>query len=528
MSAQAIFLKDDPLRASTLNYDLAAAYEATGEPEAALLKLDQFLQSQPPGTEPYEFRARLLKQLGLEQNMLEWLRQAAERDNHNLALKTILARQYTKEGHPADAERVYLQIIAEAPSPEAYRDLFKLYLVQKRMKEALKRVNDAAAHDLSGANGPGAATQAAAMFTVFRADRQLAQGIIAAARAQFRQHGKLAPDTRRFLALLADGWRQFDAAEEFYRDYLAHGADPQIEPLVYARLLEVLWMEDKREAIVEVCRAGLTKAQVTNRALFHRHLARALLLSGRTEEALAEADQVVQLANDQNRVQSRLFRAQLLSTAGESKRAEEECLSLLKEAQRPGDVRDVRQTLSAVYSNAGKNTKAEEQLALILEADPNDPTANNDLGYLMADEGKELNRAEELIRRAIQLDREQKQPAARGEQDDDTPNAAYIDSLGWVLFRAADCPRLAESWRRPCRFPTASRTRLSGTTWETYTWVWESRPRLKKLGRKRSHSLRPRNDEPWAPNTRRSRRSWGRPNQAPVCENCPRSRFGLV
>ena len=187
--------------------------------------------------------------------------------------------------------------------------------------------------------------------------------------------------------------------------------------------------------------------------MFHRHLARALLLSGRTEEALAEADQVVQLANDQNRVQSRLFRAQLLSTAGESNARRRSASALLKEAQRPGDVRDVRQTLSAVYSNAGKNTKAEEQLALILEADPNDPTANNDLGYLMADEGKELNRAEELIRRAIQLDREQKQPAARGEQDDDTPNAAYIDSLGWVLFRRGRLPEARRELEKAVSLP---------------------------------------------------------------------------
>ncbi len=272
-------------------------------------------------------------------------------------------------------------------------------------------------------------------------------------------------------------------------------------------------MEDKREAIVEVCRVGLTKAQVTNRALFHRHLARALLLSGRTEEALAEADQVVQLANDQNRVQSRLFRAQLLSTTGESQRAEKECLALLKEAQRPGDVRDVRQTLSVVYSNAGQHTKAEEQLALVLEVDPNDATANNDLGYMMADEGKDLDHAEQLIRRAIQLDREQKKPAARGDQEDDKPNAAYIDSLGWVLFRRGRLPEARGELEKAVRFPTASRTRLSGTTWVMYTPVWKSKPRPGKPGRRRSRFLRPKNTENWTTNTKRSRRSWRRPNQ---------------
>jgi tetratricopeptide (TPR) repeat protein len=440
--AQSRFLATDPLRASTLNLDLATAYEAIGEPEAALMNLDQYLQTQPPGTEPYDFRSRLLRQLGREDEMLGWLQRASERDAHNLSLKTILARQYAKEGKAKDAEQVYLQITAESSSPDAYRELYKLYQAEKRMGEVLKLLNDGVAHESGDATRPSAATQAGAMAIVLRGDRGLAQALIGTARGLSRK--ALKPETYRFLALLADSWRQYDAAEQFYRDYLSVGADPQVEPLVYARLLEVLWMADKRDAIVEVCRAGLRTARGTNRALFHRHLARALILSGKISEALAEADQVVQLSNDQNRIQSRLFRAQLLSNAEQTERAEAECVSLLGEAKRPADVRDIRQTLSVVYSTAGKVAKAEEQLTLVLDADPNDATANNDLGYLMADQNHDLDRAERLIRKAIELDQEQMKSTARDEQAEVVPNAAYIDSLGWVLFRRG---RLAEARR---------------------------------------------------------------------------------
>jgi tetratricopeptide (TPR) repeat protein len=442
--AQSRFLNDDPLRASTLNLDLATAYEAKGEPEAALIKLDQYLQTQPPGTEPYEFRSRLLTQLGCENEMLGWLEQASARDAHNLSLKMILARRYAKEGKANAAEQAYLQITAESSSPDAYRELYRLYQAQERMGEVLKLLNDVVARDSGDATRSAPPTQAGAMAMVLRGDRDLAQAVIAAAIAPSQDRKALKPETCRFLALLADSWRQYDAAEELYRDYLAQGADPQVEPLVYSRLLEVLWMADKRDAIVDVCRQGLRAAHVTNRALFHRHLARALILSGKISEALTEADQVVQLANDQNRIQSRLFRAQLLSNAEQCERAEAECVSLLGKAKRPADVRDIRQTLSVVYSTAGKVAKAEEQLTLVLDADPDDATANNDLGYLMADQNHDLDRAERLIRKAIQLDREQKKSAARGEQDDDAPNAAYIDSLGWVLFRRG---RLAEARR---------------------------------------------------------------------------------
>jgi Flp pilus assembly protein TadD len=46
--------------------------------------------------------------------------------------------------------------------------------------------------------------------------------------------------------------------------------------------------------------------------------------------------------------------------------------------------------------------------------------ANNDLGYLWADEGRNLDRAEKMIRMALKLEGD---------------NPAYLDSMGWVLFK---------------------------------------------------------------------------------------------
>jgi Tfp pilus assembly protein PilF len=54
------------------------------------------------------------------------------------------------------------------------------------------------------------------------------------------------------------------------------------------------------------------------------------------------------------------------------------------------------------------------------EADPDDTQCNNDLGYLWADQGKNLDKAEKMIRKALA---------------DEPENGAYLDSLGWVLFK---------------------------------------------------------------------------------------------
>ena len=75
---------------------------------------------------------------------------------------------------------------------------------------------------------------------------------------------------------------------------------------------------------------------------------------------------------------------QVLSQAERFDQAIEECQALLKEYRQPGEIREIRYVLSSVYSAAKRSAEAAEQLQLILEQDPNDATANNDLGYLWA------------------------------------------------------------------------------------------------------------------------------------------------
>ena len=68
---------------------------------------------------------------------------------------------------------------------------------------------------------------------------------------------------------------------------------------------------------------------------------------------------------------------------------------------------------------------------MILELDTADAGAHNDLGYQLADRGRKLDEAERLVRRALELDRAQKSDSL----EDEGENAAYLDSLGWVLFK---------------------------------------------------------------------------------------------
>lgn len=73
-----------------------------------------------------------------------------------------------------------------------------------------------------------------------------------------------------------------------------------------------------------------------------------------------------------------------------------------------------------LYQRLDQNQTSEDVLEDVLKLDPKNPQASNDLGYNWADSGKNLDRAEAMIRLAVEA-----------EPD----NSAYLDSLGWVLYK---------------------------------------------------------------------------------------------
>jgi tetratricopeptide (TPR) repeat protein len=159
------------------------------------------------------------------------------------------------------------------------------------------------------------------------------------------------------------------------------------------------------------------------------------VLLGKTEEAIAEADRAVEIANDETRLEIQLNRISVLTQAERYEHAIALAQALAKEFSQPDQVRAIRDSLHNVYAAMRDFAKAEEQLRLILQADPNDATANNNLGYLWADQGKNLEEAERFIRKALELDRQQKRIGSAVTIEGDADNAAFVDSLGWVLFR---------------------------------------------------------------------------------------------
>ncbi|HSR53583.1 MAG TPA: tetratricopeptide repeat protein [Acidobacteriota bacterium] len=75
---------------------------------------------------------------------------------------------------------------------------------------------------------------------------------------------------------------------------------------------------------------------------------------------------------------------------------------------------------AATYERQKDFEQAEEEFRQLLRRDPDNHSALNYLGYMLADQGVKLDEALSLIKRAVEAD---------------PYNGAYLDSLGWAYFR---------------------------------------------------------------------------------------------
>jgi len=76
--------------------------------------------------------------------------------------------------------------------------------------------------------------------------------------------------------------------------------------------------------------------------------------------------------------------------------------------------------LGATYERMGDYTQASQYFEKCLQLAPDSAEAQNYLGYMWAEHDTKLDKARELIEKAVKAE---------------PKNAAYLDSLGWVLFK---------------------------------------------------------------------------------------------
>lgn len=438
----------DPSRSARLHFNLAEVHLARNDPHAALTELQKYLVTQPGGTEAYELLVTLLTRLNRQREIVPTLEQASARDPYNQPLKMLLAAECVRAGDLRKAESIYLASMAEYPSEEAYRGLAKLYQKQNRWAELIRKLDQDFADPR---HLPSARTQ----IQVLSADAELVKGLATTARNLPRGGEALRFQTRRILATLTRQHKFYDLAEHFCRKCLHD--DPQPGE-VYLELCRVLSEAQKWEAEAEVCREALTRNLRVPAIVFQLELARALALAGKDREAQAAARLAMQQATPgtDEEFQAHYTLIVALYRGQHFEQAVREAEKLLQRTNDSRGLRQVHYLLSAIHSARKDYRQSEVHLRRVLEIDPEDATACNDLGYIWADQGKNLEEAERLIRKAIELDRanRRKLHGSLDQRPEDGDNAAYVDSLGWVLFRRGRLEEARQALERAVRLMT--------------------------------------------------------------------------
>jgi tetratricopeptide (TPR) repeat protein len=497
---------DDPAAAARLGWNLSGALEARGDPAAALKQLEGFLKLQPRAAPPYERLAKLLRAAGRDDDVVPALQAYADRDKLNRPLAAVLAAEMARDPLTRRAgDDLFAAITATTADPAVVAVVVRSHLETGRPVEIIKDVDRAFAvlkdRDKDKPEAPAAKAFAGEKARAFADALEQAPGGVAAllraAGDDLKAGATRAPGTYYFLGALAARHRELPLAILQFRQAV-HGAPDNARLDAYRALIDVLWLAGKPAEVEAVCLDGLSPSGVPGAAvIFNFHLALALAERGRADPALAAADKAVQQAGDTNRLVVRLRRLRVLGVLGRWDDAVEYGKKLADEFDAPGERAQARYALAGAYWGAKKSAEAEKLLRAILDDDPDNAGACNDLGYHLADQGRELDEAERLVRHALAVDRADRRKAGSPQPD----SAAYRDSLGWVLFRRGKLAEARAELEKAAALPDGAADpvvwdhlgdvlfRLNDkpkarTTWEKAKELYEADARASSRGRR--------------------------------------------
>jgi tetratricopeptide (TPR) repeat protein len=328
----------------------------------------------------------------------------------------------------ATQARAVLEEITRAQPSDA-RALYLLSQAQRRSGDSAAAERTArrlVALDPEGLWGPYALAQVHEDRHDYRAVVEVLRGAVEAwqpSQHSPARHG-LVLMTRLGLAHLQLG--EHDAAiAVFDRARTVPGADTGVDLQLAQAYVAAGRHQDALRALEPVTAADprdLRAAQVR---------ARAVKGLGHTDEAIAVLEAAT--SSHPGELSGYLALANLFSEA----ERHADALRVLDDAEGrfPGDVSVLFQR-GAAFERAQDPQRAEVAFRAVLARDPAHAPALNYLGYMLADRGERLPEAIALIERALAIDPE---------------NAAYLDSLGWALYRMREFDRALHYLARAAR-----------------------------------------------------------------------------
>ena len=413
------------------------------KPDEALLQIETFLRRSPQGREPYELFARVLSALKKSDETTSRLEALVKKSPDNPGLIGVLADRYRDAGEDAKAKALYDRLVRIQPDPQGFGALAAGLIKDGKFDGFIDLLARAVTR-------PGGLESIRPQIESVAVDPKSAASVLdAAIKRLVTNPGALQRSTYNSLFYLAREAELFDRLVKLRE--LAVKAEPNPESY---RELAVTYYEsgqfvDAAKAMNELMEKYPNERDRRNMVT----LAQFQMQGKMGDQALATIDKVlVQDPNDPSAIRMKIY---VLSDLKKFDDAINLGSNILKKAPEDADfnrlvgamitraerypqaiefyrnllrqfpannelARIAHSGLSVVYVNIDDFSNGEKELETLLKRIPDDIGVFNDLGYLYADQGKKLDEAEQMIRRAV---------------EEEPDNSAYLDSLGWVLFK---------------------------------------------------------------------------------------------
>lgn len=416
-------------RAGAVNYLLAQLYFQKDNFDQSLEQLETFFEAKlNRGPGPFVLLRQILEKLEKSDSLLDRLKRLAKNDPQNNDLRYFLAEAYLNKDELEEAEKIYRASIDDQPTPRAYLGLARIFRQQGKAADFLEniaRIPNLAAMLLAGQDLATAVPALETELAAIEGDPKLLDELIELGRKR-TEDGAGANDYGHvvLLAVLAERADRIDASVEFFD--LALDANPAQSAAVFQTYGQMLMTHDRYQAAADLYQKAIDhNLLAARRPLFWYYQALALELSGETDKALESIGQALEHGSfgADGKAALEFRQTWIYYHAHRYAEAAKRYEDFLAKYADHSLARQAKFSLSAIYVHLGENKKGEEILEKFLADNPDDPGVNNDLGYLYADQGKNLKRAKSMIEKAI---------AAEPE------NPAYIDSMGWVLFKLGE------------------------------------------------------------------------------------------
>jgi tetratricopeptide (TPR) repeat protein len=438
------------------HYAAGVIREMNNEQQAAT---DEYYQAalMDPGDEDLvlETSRRLLQSKQPERALTLLLRAAAE-PSASGQVYARLGLVYSQLGKADQAVAANRTAIRKSPGLLAgYQNLFLGYLTHKHPQEALNILDEAARQSKPDADflaGVAELYMSLGAQVPAQKDATKAKALLALNRA-----AKLSPFTPLQRLKLADGFNLLgepDKAAQLYLEVLKQPPDlPLIEERVRANLTNIYLRSSDHKRATEQLQAILRDDPTNPQAHYYLgrlaledkkpaeaadHFSKTILLSPEFESgyyflALAQMDmdqgsQALATLDKARQKFAQSFDLEFYTGLALSRQKSfAEALQHYVTAEVIAQATDPQQLREGFYfqmgaacERKGDYAQAEKYFEKCLQLAPEFVEAMNYLGYMWAEHGEKLDKARELIEKALKAE---------------PKNAAYLDSLAWVLFK---------------------------------------------------------------------------------------------